>query len=518
MKKYIILILIAISTIVCPSVSGANGAYILPPAVQIVFKQLEETYRILDLTAEKTWTGWTGYQEVPFRFQFNNGLVVLINHPQPPDGFELLTDILVAGRKVYVDKRNVSSLSLVYPFQGGGGIIPFGTDENGKSIRIIDLKLNNAVKDTAIVREKGITEKQILIYIHELFHVFQNSMLQYRYGNLNYNPDKYYSVYSGIEGRALEQAWFETNPEMARGFMKDFLYARMEKIHRSMSDIQSKQECDDELMEGTAVYAEIRTLELLKEGYKPGLLPNEDPAYNGFRDIDGLIKEEFADRLKKNAEDLLEAKMKCYQYGCAEALLLQRYFPGWQDSVVKAPRYLFEEMQRRIPVTESDKKLIRQRFSKLYGIDTLTVRANKETGERDRNVKSIAKRDGFSYILNFKPVQHYLQPEKKRKESSLGLVYAYPEGFGDFSVNEIEVKWLDSIPVEKNQLYYLKIVNTNPVKGRKPYEISYESKEEGNIYKNVVITTPLFTIKAPKIAIQETENRVKFSFLSRVKE
>ena len=518
MKKNIIVLLIAASTIVSPSVSASNADYPLPASVQLVLKQLEETYRILDLTAEKTWSGWSNYREFPFKFQFDNGLVVLIGHPSPPEGFDLLRDIQVAGKKVYIDKGNVSNLSLVYPFQGGGGIIPFGTDENGKSIMIVDLRLTNAVTDTAIDREKSIAEQQILTNIHELFHLFQRNILQYRYGNLMYNPDFDYSVYSRIEGKALEQAWSETNPEKAILFIKDFLYARMEKVKKSMTGIQSKQEGDDDLMEGTAVYAEIRTLELLKDGYQPTLLPDEDPAYNGFRDTDGLLKKEFSDRLEKDAEDLLEAKMKCYQYGCAQALLLQRYFPGWQDSVMKVPRNLFEELQKRLPLSDSDKKMIRERFKTMYGIDTLSTRAKREIDERDRTVKSVLKRKGYSYILNFKPVRHFLQPEKNRKVSSLGLVYAYPEGFGDFSLNDITVKGLESIPVEKNQLYYLKIVNSNPVEGEKPYEIKYELKEEGNIYKNVVITTPLFTITAPEISIQETKNRVKFSFLSRVKD
>jgi hypothetical protein len=171
-----------------------------------------------------------------------------------------------------------------------------------------------------------------------------------------------------------------------------------------------------------------------------------------------------------------------------------------------------------LPLAESDKKMIRERFKTIYGIDTLSIRAKREIDQRDQTVKFVLKRKGYSYILNFKPVRYFLQPEKNRKVSSLGLVYAYPDGFGDFSLNDITVKGLESIPVEKNQLYYLKIVNSNPVKGEKPYEIKYESKEEGNIYKNVVITTPLFTITAPKISIQETENRVKFSFLSRVKD
>jgi len=39
-----------------------------------------------------------------------------------------------------------------------------------------------------------------------------------------------------------------------------------------------------------------------------------------------------------------------------------------------------------------------------------------------------------------------------------------------------------------------------------------------NAYKNAVITTPLFTLKAPKVRIKDSAKRVKIWVLSRVRE
>jgi len=198
--------------------------------------------------------------------------------------------------------------------------------------------------------------------------------------------------------------------------------------------------------------------------------------------------------------------------------MLQRLFSGWQDSVTVKKKYLSEVISGFLPMTTEDCKTSHSRFRTLYGIDTIAERANKEISRRDMAVLSVANRKGQSYRLNFKPIHYYVTSLKNENKFYLGLTEAYPEGFGKLTISDIEVTGLDTIPVEKKQLFYLKIVDTHPRKGEKPYSIDYEKKEGDSVYYNVVITSPLFTVKAPKIAIKESEERVKFTFLSRVKE
>ncbi len=501
-----------------PVVFAQQALYQLPEAVRIELKLIEETYRILDQYSEQVWPGWKDYRSFPFKIEFDNGLVVLTGHSKPPDGFERIENYLVAGRAVYADRRNVSPLVLRYPFTGGGGLIPYGYDSTGKMINIVSLRLNNFSKDSVIKRSSAITEKQILIYIHELFHGFQKSIMEYRAGNLQYNPDANYGTYSCIEGRALTNAYREKDPAKAKEFLRDFLLARELKVKKSMTDLESRQESDDDLMEGTANYSEIRVLELMAEGYSPGISQAEDQAYNGFRETSPLVKTLFSDQLDKHSIEMSESKFKCYSYGCAQTLMLQRLFRGWQDSISAKNKYLAETIRDFLLMTREDKKECEARFKTFYGIDTIALRAKREIGERDKAVLSIVNRKGQSYILNFKPILYYITPVKAEKKFGLGLIEVYPEGFENFTVSDIEVTGLDTIPVEQNQLYYLKVVDTDHGKGQKPYTVRCEKMVGDSIYLNAVISSPLFTIKAPKVSITESTNRVKFTFLSRVKE
>ena len=98
----------------------------LPEAVRIELLRLEETYHVLDHTAAKVWPGWTNYRDFPFRFSFENGLRVLVGHPNPPEGYVLAPDITVDGKPVYVDARRVEPLRLEQPLYAGGGISSLG--------------------------------------------------------------------------------------------------------------------------------------------------------------------------------------------------------------------------------------------------------------------------------------------------------------------------------------------------------------------------------------------------------
>ncbi len=218
-------------------------------------------------------------------------------------------------------------------------------------------------------------ERTILILVHELFHCFQTDAVQIAYGNLSYNADAEYALYSSIEGLALDAAYRESDPVKARAFLKDFLLAR-ELKRRSMSDRQAREESSDDVREGTAVYSEVRTLEILRDGFKPGLSAADDSFYGGFKGIDGLFRD-YAERLKTSAEDLFDTKGKCYTYGCFQALLLQRHFPGWQEPFAREPRLLDEELGKRMALTGEDRAKAEKRFKAVYGFAALKAKTRK---------------------------------------------------------------------------------------------------------------------------------------------
>ena len=142
-------------------------------------------------------------------------------------------------------------------------------------------------------------------------------------------------------------------------------------------------------------------------------------------------------------------------------------------------------------------------------------RHKKAIKARDKAYKSITSRKGRSFIISFKGISQFLSPIVSEESYTLGLIYLYPRGVGTIKVDDIEIV-SQEVPAEINQIYYLKFVDTDWKKRETFYSLKYEEKEGEDIFKKVVITTPLFTLKAPKVRIKERGDRIKIWILSRV--
>ena len=451
-----------------PAPRPAPPAPDLPAGVLAELKRLAETYRVLDAAAEKVWTGWTTYKDTPFLFGFENGLKVLIGHPNPPQGFEPLRGMKVGGRAVYTDRRQVSGLEVKQPLSCGGGIGSLG-DSGGRPVTIVDMKFTRVPTDPTMKDKPFQSERTILVLVHELFHCFQPDAIQIAYGNLSYNADASYAMYSSIEGLALDAAYRESAPLKAQLFLKDFLLAR-ELKRKSMTGQQAKEESSDDVREGTAVYSEVRTLEALRDGFKPGLSAADDPFYGGFKDIDGLFRA-YTEKLKGSSEDIFDSKGKCYNYGCFQALLLQRYFPGWQEPFAREPRLLDEELGRRLPLTKEDRAGAEKRFKALYGFDALKSKTKKSMAERDDAFKVLAEAKGLTFAVNFKEIGQFIEALPAGKKTfRLGLLSVYPEGIGKLTFDDVEVD-VRRKPAAVDKLYHLIMVDPDAAKRAKPYRI-----------------------------------------------
>lgn len=496
------------------TVRAESPAFSLPQPVLLQLRHIEETHRILDQAAEKIWPGWSGFRDVPFRLSFPNGLIVLVGHPSPPEGFEPVPGLTVSGKPVAVDRRSMTALALRLPLGGGGGILQFGYTADRKPIRVVDIQLEHRGKKSLLNgRQKRLTDSQVLIYIHELFHCFQRQAIRPLRGNFRYNPDDTYAYYSAIEGLALDAAYRERDDATAKAHLRDFLLARWLKQQASMTDEQRMEEASDDLREGTAVYAEIRTLELLRAGYVPGLTVAEDPHYRGFRGADAMLAEKLK-RLRAVTKMGLESNYKCYKYGAAQALLLQRWRPGWQQPLASEERTMQRELAGIVEVGDLDESSVTERWRRLYRADAVRRSVTKQIRARDAAFATTGGRTGFVYIINFKPTQIYPTTHSHKAPYRLGLIMAHPKGCRDIKEGAISIRGL-STPFEKHHLYHLRVVDTKPSSGQR-YSVESSGKEGDNIYLNAVIKTPLFTLRAPKVEIREGKNRVKLILLSRV--
>ena len=492
----------------------------LPAAVTLEMKHLEETYRVLDIVATKIWPGWTDYRQVPFLFNFENGLRVLIGHPNPPRDFQIAPDLRCAGRPVAIDRTKAVALELKAPLRAGGGPISFGQTADGKDVRIVDMSFtrpDSRKDDSDPDQETTTTESQILVYLHELFHCFQSEHVKTQLsGNFRFNPDLNYAIYSELEGLALLLSYREPDADKARTILRDFLVARQLKRSGSMTAQQANEESSDEFREGGATYAEMRALEVLKaRGFTQGLTEAEDPEYHGFAGAGGMLQR-YTKRLEKDAAQSADNYSKSYTYGAFQALLCERLFPGWQESLVSGTRFLDLEIGKRLPIPPEERASIERRFSEGYPVDKIRERHATFLKARDSAYRQVKARTGRVYVLDFKQTRQFIGSLAKTKDSySIGLTNVQPEGMPGFKFDDVELSRVTA-PAEIDQLYYIRIVDTDWKTRSEPFKLSGDKQPDGT-WKNARVQTPLFTLTAPRVRVKEAGPRVKIQVLSRVK-
>ena len=475
----------------------------LPDPVRMELRRMEEMYRVLDFAAQKVWPGWDDYRSTPFLFEYENGLRVLIGHPKPPSGFVLVPDAKVEGRTVYADFTHVSQKAITGRQRAGGGPIPFGEDSDGKPLRAVQMWFRaSQASDEEGIGERA--EQQMLVYIHELFHCFQRARLDRKmYGNLRYNPDTTFAVYSEIEGLALERALGAAGDAVrARQYLGDFVAARKKKRSESMDEEQANQERWEEFIEGGATYAELRTLQLLRSGgFEPRL--RGDAEYSGFSDPESLTKV-YARRMTKAIGDSRRVGSQFYYYGAYQALLLDILFPGWQKEV----EFFDREIERRIPASAMS------RLESEYPVAEVTRRRGTELGARDNAYRLIQSRTGRVYVIDFKPVNQAVYAiAKPPKSYELGLMSLWPEGAGTFSFDDVEVSGL-SAPSMSDQIYFIRAVDSAASR-EKGWSVEGTVEPDGT-YRRAVVRTPVFTVKAPHVRVIETKELVRIQVLARV--
>ena len=505
------------------AVLPAVPASALSPVMTIDLKRIEETWRILDALADEVWPGWTGYRDVPFLFEYPNGVRMLVGHPSPTDEFAPVADLVVQGKKVYLDRAHENAIALKPPFLGGGGILPYG---KGTPIRIVSLKMREAAEMEEVMDAEGRTDKrprklrtasenQILMNIHELFHLYQDTQARMRYGNLRLNTDLDFAVYAEVEGLALEKAFLEPDEAKAREILQDFLAARQLK-RKNMTELERNQESENEVWEGTCVYAEAMALRLMQEGaYAPVLSPADDPFYFGFKDAAAFL-EERTEALRQVRTQTMDAMGKLYRIGCFEALLLSRFFPGWQKDFLKEGRFLDKTIAEKLGVSAEAVDARTKELPARYPVDEITRRHQPVIEGRDAALKMAREMKGRVYVVNAKPIQEYVIPKGRGESYKVGLINIYPRGIERIAVRDVLLTGAETLMLT-DQLYYFKWVDPAGDPKVKGYTLTYSRKEGEDVYFDAEFKTTGFTLKAPKIRVKDTPSRVKVTVLGKVK-
>lgn len=493
--------------------SQSLKTFSLPEPVKIELKRLDEAYKILDQYSNEVWQGWNDYLSYPILMNFQNGLRVLVGHPAPPDEFVPYPAIKIHGLALHIDTSKLNKYIIKLPLQVGGGVLTLGSF-NRLPVTIVDLKFTAPVNEQMNNSYYKNGEEQILAFIHELMHCYQRKILKKRYGNLRRDPDLNYALYSDIEGQALSLAYEQVSMEQSLPYLKDFCIARRMKM-KGLNMLEKNQLSSDEFNEGEAVYSEFIILQCIKKGFKSSFQLGYDPEYKRFENPD-IYLNNYLIRLKKSTGETLNLAGKFYVYGCFQALLLQRYFPDWKKEVEEG-FWLDQIIERRLTITSNDSLLVMQRFQNIYHIDELKAKHENTISARDETYKMFTERKGRAYIINTSAIEQLLSQhvDTSAKSYKLGRNYMYPDGIGDIKFDGVSIS-LNTMPTEIYNLYNLKVIDTDLDREDKPYSITYKSKDSNGFYYNTIIETPLFILKAPKVSIIESEERVIFMIQSRI--
>jgi hypothetical protein len=177
--------------------------------------------------------------------------------------------------------------------------------------------------------------------------------------------------------------------------------------------------------------------------------------------------------------------------------------------------FLDENLGKRLASTPVERSQIERRIHEAYPVAEIRERNARYLKARDDAYRKMNRRTGQVYVIDFKATGQYLTTVADKEGSySLGYIQLYPDGLSPIKFDEVELSRVIG-PAEINQLYYVRTIDTGLRKGTRPLTVKGTKQADGS-WKNAVVRTPLFTLKAPHVRIKVAGNLVKIQVLSRV--
>lgn len=241
----------------------------------------------------------------------------------------------------------------------------------------------------------------------------------------------------------------------------------------------------------------------------------DDPYFFDFANRDYFLQKRLQ-WWRMMRQETFDVYDKHYDVGCFQALVLDRLSPGWKQTFTKMGKFLDQLIADLIPLTEQEKETISNQINLRYEYDKVAARHAPLIAGRDDAYTAIRNRKGRDYIIDFYSLGVWPRPENRRKKFSIGNTIIYREGIKDLQIERVLLRTEDT-PIEQNQAWYMKWVDTEAKKGEKGYDLKFSRKEGDDIYYDLVLKTHGFSLKAPKIQLKERPTRVKIILLSKVK-
>lgn len=514
----------------------------IDPQVTVEVKVLEESIRLMDRFTGRIWPDWTEYKDLEFRLNFpNRAIVVVTAKTRMPSVFQRMPFDMPDGKHIYINRSaeipgRINALMTCHgqgDFAGVNmwlmGEVDNGKPSEGGTMIMTQAKAGGVPKiegqphpeDPKVLKaaEDEMRFSRMLVYVHECFHVMQaRRHLEADIKGLakpmgRWDPDFVatlnFSLYSELEGEALEKAVGEKDTARALEYFKDFFVARGLKL-KEMTEGTVAIDVGRTTTEGTATYSNLRMAMLVREsGLDRKAAGKADPVSAGYEQTGNYIKKETGTAMAELKGESLDVTRKYYIYGGYWCFALDRLFPAWKSGVFENDRTLDDVTAELLKMTDAEKAVVAGRLEADFEYDMIRARHAAAIKERDDALAAVHDAKGKHYVIDvakagpgFDIFPRKLILYKRSQIYPLGLEKIV---FGSLRLTSKETPMM----MEKRKIQW---TDTEAKTGEKGYELKFKSRE-GDVYKDISLTTRGFSMTAGTVRLIEAGDTVTISIL-----
>ena len=283
--------------------------------------------QLLSEYADQVWPGW-GDTLPPFLI-CKDDYDYLVGHPNPPEGFALLPDVVVAGLPVYRKSGHLVPAPAATTWNVAG-VWSVAIPERVEFQRVIDEQIGPGIINID-------RASYVQAIIHEAFHAYQMTRIGGQLPDFGLAVDEQQVLESLLavssldsqhaeEGGALLSGLNATTREQALQAAGEFLRIRGARWAGQPADVKAYEQ-STEWTEGLARYAEISFMQRIGQPTESAHLglteyPTPDKVWQSF--LQGLSN-------PSASPDGFRGRY--YLLGAGQAFLLDRLMPEWKQQV-----------------------------------------------------------------------------------------------------------------------------------------------------------------------------------------
>lgn len=331
---------------------------------------LKECYNITSQLNADLFSGWD-LEKTPFLFYKPNIQEILINFPYKPEGFQEyngFTPFNLGTIYVRNDKTFFTSDAQYTSVHIDGIYVPLVADPSSGLRNDLLSIIKNRPKDAVIswVQNREFEEDPynlICVILHEGFHAYEYKIAPKKsdYVSMLYKYpviDPVNNALLVIEGNILTDALLAKKSDGFPEKVKQFVAVRTYRQAR-LEPAFAEYEKFVEYSEGLARYVELK---FLQRGEK--MEPVRDMYYyNGFYGYKGVLYEQYEkkisrilsiDEKEQNKSGPISLKLKFYETGALQGLLLDEILPHWKKEIFKENIYQSDLLAEHEHLSDAD--------------------------------------------------------------------------------------------------------------------------------------------------------------------